>query len=126
MAPSGRLHNSRILAYGKDPILLQTRRMILEEAGFQVDTAVSVEKFSQYVDEANPPYGLFVLCHTISAPEQQAIGARAAQAHTPVYQLSVPVAPPDFLEKVCRLLPINVTRRKLRETNGHASPESSM
>jgi hypothetical protein len=94
----------RILTYGHDSVLLETRRLLLEQGGFAGDTASTFQEFQARIAEAQPPYGLYVLCHTVPAVEQHTIAAEALKANTAVYQLTAAVGPPDFLIKVSELL----------------------
>jgi hypothetical protein len=95
---------SRILLYGRDEMLLRTRRLLLQRAGFIVDTAISAEEFESRIAEADSPYDLLILGHTIPEPEQNAIIASTVNPNTIVYPLSEPVSPRDILAKVSKLL----------------------
>jgi hypothetical protein len=76
----------RILTYGHDSVLLETRRLLLEQGGFAGDTASTLQEFVARVAETQPPYGLYVLCHTVPLAERHAIAADALRANTAVYQ----------------------------------------
>jgi hypothetical protein len=53
-----------VLILGHDPVLLETRRLVLNRAGIQVWTA---SKASEAVDcLLNQPIDLFILCQTLS------------------------------------------------------------
>jgi hypothetical protein len=93
-----------ILIYGQDAVLLETRRLLLEQGGFIADTASTSQEFRARIAEAQPPYELYVLCHTVPAAERHAISVNASKAKIAVYQLTAAVAPPDFLIEVCKLL----------------------
>jgi hypothetical protein len=94
----------RILTYGNDSVLLETRRLLLEHGGFAGDTASTPQEFEACIAESQPPYGLYILCHTVPIAEQTKIAAEASKANTAVYQLTVATAPPDFLVRVSMLL----------------------
>jgi hypothetical protein len=94
----------RILTYGHDSVLLETRRLLLEHGGFVVDTANTSQEFEACIAEAQHPYRLYILCHTVPIAEQRKIAAEASKANTAVYQLTVATAPPDFLMRVSELL----------------------
>src|ERR1700679_4034968 len=94
----------RILTYGQDSVLLETRRLLLEQGGFAGDTASTLQEFVARIAEMQPPYGLYVLCHTVPLAERHEIAADALRANTAVYQLAAAIAPPDFLIKVSELL----------------------
>jgi len=68
--------STSILIYGRDRKLLETRRWVLETAGFQVSTTAKPTEVyqamvAQHID-------LFILCHTLSAEDQ---GTALATAH---------------------------------------------
>jgi hypothetical protein len=94
----------RILTYGHDSVLLETRRLLLEQGGFAGDTAGTLQEFEARIAETQPRYGLYVLCHTVPVAERHAIAADAVKANTAVYQLTAAIAPSDFLTKVSELL----------------------
>jgi hypothetical protein len=53
----------RILTYGHDSVLLETRRLLLEQGGFPGDTANTLQEFEARIAETQASYGLYVLCH---------------------------------------------------------------
>lgn len=69
--------HSTILVYGRDPLLLETRSWVLEEAGFAVVTSSSLVEAEQQL--ASPEVKLLVLCHTLSAQERTDILAVASR-----------------------------------------------
>jgi hypothetical protein len=93
-----------ILTYGHDALLLHTRRLLLERRGFIADTVSTSQEFRERIAEAQPPYELYVLCHTVAAAERHAISVDALKANIAVYQLTAAVTPLDFLMEVCKLL----------------------
>jgi hypothetical protein len=68
-------NSHRILAYGHDVVLLKTRCMVLQHAGFGVDAADSLEKFQDCIAQAKAPYRLFLLGHSIPDPDLPNISA---------------------------------------------------
>jgi DNA-binding response OmpR family regulator len=85
-----------VLAVGLDPQLLDTRRMLLQSAGYIVATARSIkEAFHLFV---NGDFDLVVLCHTI--PEKDRDGLtwmiRASGSRTPVVTISTLAGQRDF------------------------------
>jgi hypothetical protein len=95
---------SRILAYGQDAVLLGTRRSLLLRMGFQVDTAASRQELELRITNAEPPYKLVILCHTVPLIERRRIEMAAAKSNMPVYQLETAIAPENFLVKVFELI----------------------
>lgn len=75
----------RILAYGHDAILLKTRCMVLEQAGFHVDAASSAEQFQERIAQAKIPYRLVLLGHTVPPAEQSRIVASVVHSSALVY-----------------------------------------
>jgi hypothetical protein len=96
--------SQRILIYGHDAALLETRRMLLAVNGFDVDAAVNEHEFQSRIAQSNPPYGVWILCHSLPQKERPAVQALAIEMAAPFYQLESFVAPPDFLEKVAEAL----------------------
>jgi hypothetical protein len=94
------LNTPRILLYGLDKVLLDTRRSILRTAGIKAEIATTSEEFSQQIAQAEEPYNLYVLCHSIAAEEQHELGAIAAKSRVKVYNLSHLTTPEEFLKDV--------------------------
>ena len=59
--------SARILVFGHDALLFETRRLILERAGFQVWTAGEVTEAVQIL--AKEPIDLFILCQSLPVDE---------------------------------------------------------
>lgn len=64
-----------ILVFGRDPNLLSTRRLVLQQAGFQVVTAETLAHAESTL--AVRSIDLFLLCHTISMDDCQRLLAAA-------------------------------------------------
>jgi DNA-binding NtrC family response regulator len=64
-----------ILIYGRDPSLLDTRRWVLERAGYRVLTAQNLAETEHSV--ATEPISLFLLCHSLSPQDCEVAFARA-------------------------------------------------
>jgi len=56
-----------ILIYGRVPLLLDTRRMVLETAGFCVLTASDIDRVEHAIEYED--IGLVILCHSLSVEE---------------------------------------------------------
>jgi hypothetical protein len=95
----------RILTYGQDETLLDTRRLLLEQAGYTVDTASTPGAFQSHMAGAKTAYSLLILCHTIAIPEQEKMSSKLS-SQTAVYRLKEPVSPDVFLKQVADLLTI--------------------
>ena len=60
-----------ILVYGRDPVVLETRRMVLETTGASVVATTGWEQAQQVI--SNPSLDLLVLCYTLSSEDRQSI-----------------------------------------------------
>ncbi len=58
---------ARILIYGTDSQLIQTRQWVLEKAGFDVQTVQDLAKAREILSTGT--VDTFILCHTLSAEE---------------------------------------------------------
>jgi DNA-binding response OmpR family regulator len=58
---------SAILLYGHDELLLWTRRLVFEWAGYEVSVAQELQQVSQLLDRED--VGLIVLCYSLSRAE---------------------------------------------------------
>ena len=58
-----------VLVYGRDKGLLETRRLVLETAGFKTHTVESLAEAEK--STVAHPEGLLVLCHSLSLEECQ-------------------------------------------------------
>ena len=76
-----------ILTCGRDASLLDTRRMLLESAGYRVLVATNPTSIVQIL--LNEPIELMVLCHTFSAQECLAILAAMHSSHPEASILSL-------------------------------------
>ena len=66
---------STILVYGRDPLLLETRSWVLEEAGYRVDTASDLKDAEQKLSASS--VSLMLLCHTLTSKERSDVLAAA-------------------------------------------------
>ena len=94
----------RILAYGHDVVLLKTRCMVLQHAGFGVDAADSLEKFQDCIAQAKAPYRLFLLGHSIPDPDRIRIIASVADSTTLIYQVPELIPPLQLVSDLRELL----------------------
>jgi DNA-binding response OmpR family regulator len=92
--------NRRVLIYGLDPILLDTRRLILQHAGLSVEIAHGPEEFGQMT--ASRPYDLLVLCHTV--PDEQRETISSTSSSQPVFEIPMLLAPEPFVQAVQQVL----------------------
>jgi hypothetical protein len=97
-------NSHRILAYGHDVVLLKTRCMVLQRAGFGVDAADSFEKFQDCIAQAKAPYRLFLLGYSIPDPDRVRIIASVADSTTLIYQVPELIPPLQLVNDVRELL----------------------
>jgi len=86
----------RILIYGRDFTLLETRRLLLASNGFRVNTVGDLKQFRYSVEQEQLPYELFILCHTVPEGERQAIRDMALRTSAGLYQLERMEQPTQF------------------------------
>jgi hypothetical protein len=77
---------SSILIYGHDPVLLDTRRWVLEKARFRIATAAALPAVLAAMTQEAPD--LLVLCHTLAPDERTSARTAAASLRPPVKTLS--------------------------------------
>jgi hypothetical protein len=94
----------RILIYGRDSTLLETRRLLLASGGFRVNTVSNLVELRRYVERERPGYELFILCHTVPDEERQAIEGIAVRMDAGLYQLERMESPPRFVSTISEML----------------------
>src|SRR3978361_1044271 len=90
--------HENILVYGLDPVLLDTRRMILEHAGFEVEITQDSEDFHGRTARVN--YDLLIVCHTVPETEQLQIASMEDSQRAHVLQMPILLLPNAFLKQV--------------------------
>jgi len=77
------MSNSRaIFIVGRDQILLETRKQILEKAGYSVATACSTMEMEEILQDH--PVDLLMLCHTLHSGQCNEAVTSAKQANSKV------------------------------------------
>ena len=89
-------HARPLLIYGRDSVLLDTRRRVLQIAGFSVDTAEALPEIAAKLD-SEAACGLLIVCHTVPGKDRNAMRAVAAKAAIPVYQIDTMITPTDLI-----------------------------
>ena len=95
---------TRILTYGYDAVLLDTRRLLLAQAGYDSESVANPHEFEAALAALKPAYGLLILCHTVPEEEQTTISASVEQTDVPLYRVPALVPPTEFLAHVSGLL----------------------
>lgn len=57
----------RVLMFGRDVMLLDTRRMVLQSAGYEVSTGTQLSELDRAVSLRS--FDLLILCHTLALDE---------------------------------------------------------
>ena len=76
-----------ILIYGRDPSLLDTRRWVLEKAGYRVFSAQTLAEAERLA--ATEPISLFVLCHSLTPQDCQDALAAAGKIQPKMRRLLI-------------------------------------
>jgi hypothetical protein len=98
----------RIIIFGQDQALLESRAQLIESLGFSTDRPSSLEEYRHFTS-TKTPYMLAVLCQSLS-PEQRASAEEAlagGKVVVPVYDLKASVAPLTFLREIERLAEVS-------------------
>ena len=88
--------------YGLDPVLLDTRRMILEHAGFEV--AMTQDSQDVQLRTASVSYDLLIVCHTVPQAEQRQLASMENSQRPHVLQMPILLLPCTFLKQVLQQL----------------------
>jgi len=97
----------RILIYARYLALMETRRLLLASDEYRVNTVGDLKQFRYSVEQEQPPYELFILCHTVPEDERQAIRVIALRTGAGLYQLERMVQPIRFIYNVSEMLSAN-------------------
>jgi len=108
----------QILCYGKYLNLLESRRMLLEAIGYDVDISDRSTDLRRCLD-IDPEYALIIVCHTISAKERLSIESqcRVQEGNTVVYSLEGSIDPEELTLRIDELLDRVGSRRIDRSFN---------
>jgi DNA-binding response OmpR family regulator len=91
-----------VLMCGLRPLLLESRKRLLQRAGFAVHLADSVAEAEKRLSQGR--YFLVLICHSVQDGELEALRTIASQARVSTYRIE-PLTPPETLiEEVNRML----------------------
>jgi hypothetical protein len=91
-----------ILLFGRDHRLLETRRWVLESAGYRAKTATEREELEHLL--ATECFAVLILCHTLSEADAEAAIALAHAGPSPrCLSLAANDLYPDFSHPVARM-----------------------
>jgi CheY-like chemotaxis protein len=84
-----------VLAVGRDPVLLETRRLILQAAGYTVRSVLSLKQAMFQLLTGD--FDLVILCHSISAEDRRRLTSsiREHTARIPIISISTGFGLPD-------------------------------
>jgi hypothetical protein len=102
---SERQRDGKILIYGHDQMLRETRAQLLQNKGFSIDRPSTLGEFRRFVSMSTP-YLLLILCQSLSVELREAGTELFSRIHrgVPIYDLRSSVEPTSFLAEVDRLL----------------------
>jgi hypothetical protein len=83
-----------ILLYGLDPVLLDTRRMMLERTGHRVFSATNLAEVEQI--SLTQPIQLFIVCHSVSREACETVLAAVQELCPTMLLLVLTKAPCDW------------------------------
>jgi hypothetical protein len=113
--PSSAVHTSvGILVYGSDQLLLGTRTMVLENAGFQVFSAISSDVAESIMKSGE--IGLIVLCHSLSEQKRESALAFANRQQPPLNTLVLTASVFPCSQQTGAVLSVFNGPRKLLQT----------
>lgn len=97
MSGPGR-RSDAVLVCGADEILLRCRGRVLERAGLEVETAVTLAQAAEWFGVRQ--FRLVVMCHTLSVTTRQALQLLCWRARVPIYEIPVLMAPEQLVTEV--------------------------
>ncbi len=86
---------ARILVYGRDPVLLETRRLVLQHSGFHTASALNLQAATELMAARN--FDLLVLCHSLSVTDCEAALNVTHSRHPEIKNLILSTTYPGFL-----------------------------
>ena len=95
---------SRVLLFGKDANLLQTRAMVLRSGGMVVDVVVDIGAFKIQVGDSAVAYAAIVCCYTASDFECDEISSIAKEKCISLITLQCSPSPQVLIEQVADLI----------------------
>jgi DNA-binding response OmpR family regulator len=96
-------NSCRVLIYGSDETLLQTRQEVLKFAGFPSDITSDGQNFLRHMKETARVFDLFIVCHSVPVNEQLSLALAAKRAQVELVVLEGLVLPEEFISCVRRL-----------------------
>jgi hypothetical protein len=94
----------RILLFGKDAQLLETRALVLRRAGMVVDVAIDIDIVRVLKASPRSTYEVVVCCHTASEAQYNEVIAINSRNRTSLMKLGYPVSPLEIIDQVSSLI----------------------
>jgi hypothetical protein len=101
---------ARILLFGKDEALLETRAKVLRSVDMVADIALHVEDFSQ----SGSLYDGVVCCYTATEAECKEISAMTDRNRTPLLKLQRLLSPLELIRQVSSMVRARAPRTQER------------
>jgi hypothetical protein len=95
----------RVLLFGRDRSLLDTRALVLKSARLAVDIATDIDTFKKRIADRETPYGAVICCYTTPETECEEVASIAERSQIPVLQLDCALQPTSLIAQVTALLP---------------------
>ena len=90
----------RVLTYGKDVALLNSRCQLLERAGYSAKLVIDLAAVLEGILLGKAD--LSIICHSVPVEEREEI-ARSKHIQLKTYQLASSISPKDFLQQVASM-----------------------
>jgi hypothetical protein len=95
----------RLLMCGQDEFLLRTRRMVLEHAGYAVDTVTTTQEARKRFEKGHS-YRLLIICCTVPPDARGILRVVASEAGVLTHQLERLVHPAELISDVASIFEI--------------------
>ncbi|MDP9050291.1 MAG: hypothetical protein M3O31_06130 [Acidobacteriota bacterium] len=102
--PIGFTNPGRILLFGNDSMLLDTRALVLQSAHFVVDLANDMETLKERIASTDPTYRAVICCYTTVDTEREEIVALTSRWQITMLQLDCLVQPSVLIAQVSALV----------------------
>jgi len=95
---------ARLLLFGKDPELLDSRAKVLRSAGVIADIAVDLDDFEVRVTNSDSIYDVVVCCHTVTEAECNEVIAICNRTRTTFTTVERLLPPRILIDQVINLI----------------------
>jgi hypothetical protein len=102
--PPSSTNPNRVLLFGRDETLLDSRALVLRSAHIEVDITTDKETFRIRIIGHNCPYRVVVCCYTVADAEREEMATIVARSRITMMQLDSMVMPSALIERVSALL----------------------